>query len=246
MLPTVNHQKITKTLSLSQKEITFRPYTVRESKVIMHALQLGDKIQLIDAIKDVVSACTFDSIDIDSLPLVDIEWLLLQIKARSSGEILELRFVCKNEIEDKETGEITQCNNPIMVGINLENDITITNADYIQNTKSIQFTDEIGVIPKPILFKDYTKIIKEDDPINREILMKKLVIDSVYDKDQIYSDFTEQELDEFFDSLYEKDIQKLNEYIAQLPYIYHSHRIKCNKCGHEEEYEFVGIESFLA
>ena len=84
------------------REITFRPFVVKEEKILLMALESRDYQTSLDAIKQIINNCVLDKIDVDMLPLYEIEYLFLNLRARSIGEIVSLEYVCENTIDTSE------------------------------------------------------------------------------------------------------------------------------------------------
>jgi hypothetical protein len=239
MLPKIEVPRLTTTLPKSKIKIDYRPFLGKEAKIIMQALELGDMSQLNNAITDVLNACTFNEINVDDLPVVDVEWLTLQIRAKSVAEVLELVFTCKNELED---GSI--CGNKILLGLNLTE---VGIREFDDHKYMVLFTDSIGVELEDVKYGVYKQAIENDKKLENSILVRNSIIKTVFDENRVYSreDFTEEELDEFLDDLYSKDYEKLENFIKTSPVLYHKETLTCKKCGHKEEYEFIGFDDFL-
>ena len=102
----------------SDKKVKFRPFTVKEEKLFLIASESDDSQSTITTIKQVLNNCIIDDIDIDSLPLFDIEMLFLNLRARSIGEIVNLKYKCNNNIVE-EDGREHKCGNEVEIGVNV-------------------------------------------------------------------------------------------------------------------------------
>ena len=94
MLPKVEVPTYELTLPSEDKKIKFRPFLVKEEKILYIAQETGDNKAMIQALKDVVNACTFDTLHIDQLPIFDVEYIFLQLRAKSVAEIAKFRTIC--------------------------------------------------------------------------------------------------------------------------------------------------------
>ena len=100
-LPQVKTPKFDTKLPSNGESVKYRPFLVKEQKLVLQAIEMKDQNQLNNALDDVLKDCTFHKLDIDSLPVYDIEHLIMQIRSKSVGEMVEINFVCQNHIEDK-------------------------------------------------------------------------------------------------------------------------------------------------
>ena len=96
-LPKIEVPTYELTLPSEDKKIKYRPFLVREEKILYIAMETGQNKEMINALKDVVGACTFDVLNVDRLPIFDIEYLFLQIRAKSVSEITKFRTICPDD-----------------------------------------------------------------------------------------------------------------------------------------------------
>ena len=106
-LPTIETPRYELTLPSQDIQVQYRPFLVKEEKILLMAMESKDNNQIITATKDIINACTFDKLDIDKLPMFDIEYLLLQIRGKSVGEIANFKVVCP---DDKQTAADVEIN----------------------------------------------------------------------------------------------------------------------------------------
>src|SRR6056300_1875831 len=99
-LPVIETQSYELTLPSADVAVKFRPFLVKEEKVLLQALESQEQKQIVNALKDIVSACTFGTLNVDDLPTFDLEYVFLQIRAKSVGEIAKLKVLCP---DDKKT-----------------------------------------------------------------------------------------------------------------------------------------------
>jgi hypothetical protein len=146
--------------------IRFRPFLMKEEKILLMALQSGEDETIYKSIKQVINNCLLDNVDIDKIPIFDIEYLFLNIRARSVGEDVETYFICKNIVDktvDENGDEIeNECTNLMPVKVNLL-DIKPALADL---PEKIFIKDKIGIklnYPTQRNFKPLEDIIESDD-----------------------------------------------------------------------------------
>ena len=228
MLPTIETPKHTLTLPISGKKIEFRPFLMKEQKVLLQAIEMGDESQLQNAIKDITSACTYNTVEIDKLPIGDVEFLFINLRMKSIGESVELLYKC-NKCE-----AIT----PLEVKLS---DIKI---QELQDDKII-LEDSIGVIMQPLTYGMVKKASEEKTDVDKAY---RIILDSiklVFDEDQTYTDFTDVELFEFLEKLSASNFDKIEKYTESQPTITKKIQVKCRNCGNEQEIELKGLSDFL-
>ena len=99
-LPIIENPRYELTLPSSDVQVQFRPFVVKEEKILLMAMETKDNNEIVNATKDILKACTFEKLDIESLPMFDIEYLLLQIRSKSVGEVANFKVICP---DDKQT-----------------------------------------------------------------------------------------------------------------------------------------------
>ena len=215
-----------------KKKIKFRPFLVKEKKLLMIALQdRKSEDVILEAVRQIVLNCTYNQVEIDDLTMYDLEFIFLNLYMKSKDNKQELTFRCENEIKP---GEI--CGHLNTVTLNLD-DVFI-NKESVNN--KIMLTDTLGVILKYPKFSD----IKYSKTNN---IYEKLpyYLDSIFDGEDVIDEYTEAELTEFIDTLTDEQFSKIEEFIDSEPKLHAKLKIKCSKCGHEEEVILEGLQSFL-
>lgn len=238
-LPKIDIPTYELTLPISKKKLTIRPYLVKEQKLLFMAAESGDKESIIRAIKQIFSNCVIGEIDIDSLPLVDIEYVFLHLRARSVGEVVDLKYKCENVLTNDET-----CNNTLDVSFNLL-DIKLKNEEIYNDV--VMITNDVGIKFK---YPDYSIIEQHDTDENigetsLEIILKS--IDYIFEGDKIYyaKETSKDELIEFLDSLNQTQFKNIEKYFENLPVLNKQTEIVCSKCGYKHNITIEGIESFF-
>jgi len=243
MLPKIDVPIYNVKLLSTGKSLRFRPFTVKEEKLFLMANEGEDLTTVVDTIKQILNNCLLDEFDIDSLPLFDIEHLFLNIRARSIGEVVNLKYKCNNDVLDEETKEEKKCNNVVQIDLNV---LDIHPEKQEGHTNKIQITEKLGIVMK---YPNFETLKKFKDVSEADSIIKMTVncIDYVYDADKIYyaKDSQEEDLIEFIESMQSKDLEKIKNFFDTMPKIRKDVDFKCNKCGHEEKIEVEGIQNFF-
>jgi len=225
------------------KKVRFRPFTVKEEKLFLMATESEDSSATINTIKQVLSNCIVDEIDIESLPLFDIEFLFVNLRAKSISEVVNLKYRCNNMVKSEDDTE-KKCNNLVEVDLNV---LDIKPEAGANHTNKIDITDKLGIVMK------YPKMdsisISTENKDDFDIVIDLIVdcIDYIYDADNVYyaKDSTKEELMDFLDSLQSKDLDKIKEFFETMPKMKKEIDFSCKKCGYHEKIELEGIQSFF-
>jgi hypothetical protein len=178
-------------------------------------------------IKQVLRNCSLSELNIDDLPLVDIEFYFLNLRAKSVGEEVETKYKCENIVDEK------PCDNIMNVKYNvLEVDVRIPEGDKI-----IKLAEDIGIKMKYPSFAILNKLKAEDDSAKVAFELIAECIEYVYDKDNLYyaNEIPKEELDAFLDQLTTEQFKEIQKFIEELPKIEKTIEVKCSKCGFEHK-----------
>jgi len=239
MLPKIDTPIYELTLPLSKKNIKFRPFLVKEQKNLMMAIEADDKETIERNIKQVLQNCTLtESIDIEKLPVIDVEYYFIQLRARSVGEIVENKYICNNEVNDE------KCGNKMDVNLNLLDIQIENNPDY---SDIIELTNKIAIKLKYPEFSTVEKIKEKDSSVDVAFQMIIDSIEYIYDGDQYYyaNESTPKELMEFVEQLNTEQFSKIEQFFDNLPKLNKKVEIKCSKCGYDHSIVIEGLESFF-
>lgn len=213
-------------------KVEYRPFLVKEEKILMIAQESNDNSAMLKALKGIIKACTFDKVNPSECTTYDIEYMFLKLRAASVGETAELQFKCE-ECEEYNTVEI-----------NL-NDIEVV---YPKNKPEtdIKLTENVGIKLKEVSVDDVETLSDITNPDNFTKAIAA-VIDVIYDEENVYkvSETNPKEVMEFIDNLSHTHLEKIQEFIENQPMLKHTVEFKCSKCGHENKIELVGLQSFF-
>ena len=228
-LPQLNTAKYTTMVPSLKKEVTFRPYLVKEEKVLMMAMETQDQKSIMRAVKEVIKSCVFDDIDVDKLAMFDIEALFLALRSKSVGENVAIKLKCECE-------ELTEVN------INLD-EIQIND---IEKDNVIPLTSEVGVTMRYPALSDVENIDAEG---GIESMMDMIIkcMDSIYDTDAVHdvSNESKESVQSFLDSLNGEQFKKLAEFFEDLPSLNYNAEWDCVGCNKHNTMELKGIASFF-
>ena len=233
-LPKVSTPTFTLELPSDGKSIKYRPFLVKEEKVLLIAQEGGDEREMIDAVVKVLNDCCLDdSIDFSKYPTFDIEYYFLQLRSRSIGEYVDLKMPCKN------------CDNSIDFQINLLEDITITkNEDH---TARLQLTDDVGIVMKYPTVVD-TVMIQQSDTNDIEQTFNVIInsIESIYDSASVYyaKETSREEMEDFLYGLPQTCFKKVTDFFETMPKLTYKKTHVC-KGGHENEVVVEGLAGFF-
>ena len=231
-LPKINTVLYDLKLPSSGKKIEYRPFLVKEEKILLTALEGGEEKDMAKAIKQIITQCVLtENFNVNKLAMIDLEYLFLNIRGKAVGDISTISF-------KHECGEVIKL------------DIDLTKVEVIQNKNHsdlVQITDDIMVRLSPPSIDD---VIGAGNT-NQIDLVIKIIRSSLLEiiqGEEIFSaqDHTKEELDEFVNSLNSGQFKKLQEYYESLPKLKQDVEYTCEKCGKTETETLEGLASFFA
>ena len=227
-------------LPVSKTKIKYRPFLVKEQRNLLMAIESSESTTIQQNIKDILYNCTLtEGVDVDKLPIIDVEYYFINLRAKSVGEIVESRYRCNNQVEDNECGNI------------MEKDVDLTQIKVQMNediSAEIQLTANISIKLKYPEFGIVKDSLKYDNINDVTFNMIAQSIEYIYDGQQFYyaNESTIEELVEFVEGLNQEQFNKVEKFFNNLPKLKETLDIKCNKCGFEHKIEVEGLESFFA
>lgn len=240
-LPVVNAPVYTLEVPSTKKVIKFRPFLVKEEKLLLIAMQDDKKESaIVETLKQIVKNCTFGEVDVESLSITDIEYIFLQLRAKSKGDEVEVSFKCSNDVNGESCDTVNQTK------INLQNVKVEKNVDH---SNKIMLTDTIGIILKEPTLNDIATL---QEKIGNEYSDMKDIfesingfIDTIFNGEVIYNEYTKEELTEFIESLSDEQFQKIKSFFETMTKLKLDVNITCKKCGYNETVTLEGLQSFL-
>lgn len=226
-------------LPLSKKKIRFRPFLVKEQKNLLMAMESEDKESIEQNVKQVLNNCTVtEDIDIEKLPVIDVEYYFLQLRARSVGEVVENKYRCDNMVEEKACGNIME------TSLNL---LDIKVEGIVEGKDVIELTDTISIKLKYPEFSVLNKLSKLTSVSDIAFEMIAESVEYIYDGEQFYyaKEVSSNEILEFIESLNHQQFSKIEDFFSNLPKIEKKIEMKCSRCGFEHKLDVEGLESFF-
>ena len=197
------------TLPSKDVKVKYRPFLVKEEKILLQALESGSNKEMTNALKQIVHACTFGTVDINTIPIFDVEYIFLQIRAKSVGEIAKLKLLCQ---DDKETYAEVEVD---LSKVEVHVDEKHTNNIVVDEKK------KIGIIMSypTINTVDPENVGKKGMKTQQMFDMLANTVHQVYEGDKIHAagDYTKEELNKFLESLDNVAFTKINEFFDSMP-----------------------------
>jgi hypothetical protein len=234
-LPKLNVPKYKTNLPSTGKVVNYRPFLVKEEKLLLIATETGNQSDLVSAIKEILSNCT-DLKDVNSLSTFDLEFLFLKIRTKSVGENVEVTVTCPDDNETE-----------VAVSIPL---------DEINVVKDKKHKTELKLSDEIIITMGYPSVETfvtmnfdtEQSQVDQLFEMAASCIETIADANQVYEckDSTKQELLEFFDQLSTKQFVMIQEFFETMPKLSHKVKVTNPNTGVESEVVLEGLASFFA
>ena len=237
-LPKLNVPVYETVLPSTEKVIKYRPFLVKEEKVLLTAMEDGKTETIMNAVKQVLKNCIQSKIDLDKLPTFDLEFLFLRLRAKSVGE--EVTIGLKPWGCPQNNGEL--CNKTTEVKVNLEEVKVIKDEKH---TSKIMLDDNVGI---KMRYPDISKIDSDmGDNFETGMKMVKDSIDMIFTSEETHERDTisETELNDFIDSLNTEQFGKIREFFDTMPQLKHTAKYTCSTCGEEKETTITGLNSFF-
>ena len=233
-LPQVNTPTYELAVPSTDEKIKYRPFLVKEEKILLIAMEAQEQSGILNAVKDIVKSCTFDKFDVNRAPIFDIEYIFLNIRAKSVGEVSTVNLRCP---DDNETF--------------VKTDIDLTKVD-VQLTKGhtnkIELTDEMGMImtyPTLDSFTDSTTVINASNMLD----VIASCVAQIYDKkgEDVYDakDSTKQEIVDFIESLNSKQFKEIQNFFDTSPKLTHTVTIENPKTKVKSDITLTGLNDFF-
>lgn len=216
----------------SKKEVTFRPFLVKEQKILLIAMESQDENQILNAISNTLKSCVDDEISDNDLATFDIEYMFTQIRAKSVGETTKLNLTCKHcEADNEVEVNLTEIN----INTDLQNEIKIN--------------DTYTLLMRYPSYRDIINVASDVKSTTDEIMeLCKLCLDKILTEDEQISirDESEEEITNFLESLTTDQFDKVVNFVMSLPKLEKDIIFNCSECEEQNELKVEGLQNFLA
>jgi len=217
------------TLPSSDTEIHFRPFIVKEQKILQIAAESKDPEEIFDNVKSIIAACVREKINVDDLPPCDIEWLFIKLRSKSVGETIDVQITC----------DADDCGEIVPFSINL-NDVKILKSN-IPNV--IQLDDNVSIKLKYPSMKDTLDIANENEAAESISHLISMIFtdDSVYMPEEV----SKEDLIEFINCISSDKLAKIKEFITSAPKLLSETITNCPKCGKQHAIKMNHLTDFF-
>ena len=233
-LPVINVPTYTATIPSTKGETTFRPFLVKEEKILLVALEDGGDAAIANAIKQIITNCTFKKVDVEKLATFDLEYVFLRIRAKSVGEMAKVQVLCEDDGETYVETEV---------------DLEKIEVNFPKgHTNDIKLTDEVGVkLNYPDMEDMYKGIVEGQNTIDFSLDLMKKSINQVYQGEVVHekADFSDDDLHKFLESLTSDQFSKLQEFFETMPRLSHTVTVTNPNTKKKNKVTLEGLNSFF-
>ena len=236
-LPIIETQTYELTLPSADVKVKYRPFLVKEEKVLLQALESQEQKEIVNALKNIVNACTFGTLTVDELPTFDLEYVFLQVRAKSVGEVAKLKVLCPDDKTTYADAEVD------LSKVEVQVDDKHTNNIVIDEDKKIGMILKYPTLNSVDPTTDFSKGVKTDvlfDIIGNSIFQ-------IYEGEKVYnaSDYKKDELNKFIESLDSKSFTKVQEFYNTMPKLIHEIEVENPKTKVKSKVTLQGLTDFF-
>ena len=235
-LPKIEVPTYEMTLPSKDERIGFRPFTVKEEKILMIASESENKDEIFSAVTNMIEACTFNKLDVKKLPLFDIEYIFLQIRSKSVGEIAKFRVVCPDDMETYADVEVD------ISKVEVQVDDDHTNRIMLDESRNLGVVFAYPTMGVTMVATDITKAKTKDI---FEIIYS--CVDHIFEGEKIYpaKDTSKDEMIEFFDSISQESLVSIRKFFDTMPSLKHVMEVENPKTKVVSTITFRGLSDFF-
>ena len=219
----------------TDEKISYRPFLVKEEKILLMAMESGKNEDIVNAIKQIVSECTYNKLKLGTMPMFDIEYIFLNIRAKSIGEVSKLRVLCPDD--QKTYADIE---------VNLE-DVQVQVDD--DHTNKIELTDSMGMIMTYPTIDSFMDTGLEKITASNMLEVIGSCILQIYENngEKVYEakDQTKKELNDFIEQLSSSQFKQVQKFYDTMPKLKHTIKVKNPKTKKTSEMTLQGLNDFF-
>ena len=219
----------------TDEKIKYRPFLVKEEKILMMAMESKSSADITQAVKDIVMECTFNKVDISNMPMFDVEYIFLNIRSKSVGEVSKLKILCQDDGKTYADVELDLNEVKVQVGDD--------------HTNKIKLTEDMGLIMKYPTIDSFSETgIRDINPSNMLDVISTCIL-QIYEKkgEKTYDpkDQTKKELTEFIEQLNTKQFKDVQKFFETMPKLKHEITVKNPKTKKENKITLTGLNDFF-
>ena len=219
----------------TDEKIKYRPFLVKEEKILMMAMESKTSADITQAVKDIVTECTFNKVKIDDMPMFDVEYIFLQIRSKSVGEVSKLKLLCPDDKKTYADVELDLNEVKVQVGDN--------------HTNKIDLGNDMGMIMKYPTIDSFSETgIRDITPDNMLDVIGSCIL-QIFEKkgEKVYDtkDQTKKEVTDFIEQLNTKQFKDVQKFFETMPKLKHTIKIKNPKTKKESEITLTGLNDFF-
>lgn len=226
-------------LPSSGKTVTYRPFVVKEEKILLMAAESADPVYIVNTVKQVLKSCIIDDINLDKIPFFDVDYIFNMIRAKSISEVIDIELRCNHQTENGVCGNI------------FDSEINLTKAKIMKDDKisnKISLGNNVMLKMKYPSYHDIRTLNEDQDSMNLKIDLILCCIEYITDGDNVKSlnkDFTLSELREFVENLSVENFKKIENFVDNFPYFVIEHEAQCTRCGFMHKNSYRDLENFF-
>ena len=241
-LPIITVMKHELTLPSSGEKITFRPFLVKEEKILMMALQGGEAKDMVRGLKEIINNCVDKELKVDTLPPFDLEYIFLQLRARSVGDVIPISYSLPEEICKDDKKECT-----------FEKELNLDDIKVQKNKNHKDLIDLTDTIKLKMRYPNMEAAatmtgVEGVEMVNKTFELIGQCIEYIMDGEEMHnlSDYTKKEVDDFLNSLSTQNFKEIQTFFDTMPKLKHEITAKCKVCGKENKRVLEGMGDFFA
>jgi hypothetical protein len=235
-LPKVGYPTYEMVLPSNGKTIKYRPFIVKEEKVLLLALESEDEKEVKQAVKDLIKNCVLTRIKVEELPSFDLEYIFMKIRAAAVGEVITMNVTCRDDGK-------TQVEKKINI-----NDIEVFKPEGHSN--KIMLTNTMGIMMKYPSMDRFIETEFLDKSVKTEEVFEFIAesIDQIFDAEEVWDSSTtsKKEMVEWVETLTAKQFEEIQNFYETMPKLQHKFTVKNPNTGEESEYVIEGLQNFFA
>jgi len=234
-LPKIAVPKFKLKLPSNGKEVYYRPFLVKEEKTLLMAVEGGEDTDITESVINIIESCVEYEGNIRDLPFFDIEYMFVNLRSRSVNNIVNLKLRHSSD---------TECKHITDFELKLE-DVTVELPEKISN--KIMLNDTIGLVLRYPKLSDISSLGETIRSSKVEAIFEELAnnIESVFDSENVYEDFTKEEMVDYLGQLNKEQFMKVIEFFENSPTVSYDIKYTCSECGKEEFIPLRGLNSFF-